>query len=640
MTTSPILCRVACLVCLPAALLFTPSTSVRAQSPRWLQQIALANTFSANASAASGGRLLLQRVSGERTGEVATRDALQLILTADTGNVQVFSDAVGAVRYHVRIEADANDPAAEALCKEFVLTARGTPRGVTLVGQMPNLRDAERVWVTYEVHVPRRYSVEIATRAGDVTAQDIDGTAALSSGAGNIQAGRIGDVQAMKSPAIPKSAGAAKHGVFIARLQTAGGHILVGDVGGGLRATTGGGHIDAGNIDGDAVLHTGGGNLRAGHISGAARLTTGGGNIAVERVEAGAEAESAGGRIDFGEVIGGIHAGTRGGGVRVARVAGPMQLDVRDGGIVLAGVEAPLHASSATGGITASFSQRFGDAVDRGDGSELSAGHGDIVVYLPRQIGMTIDAVIEHSADGRITADPAIPFQMNYEQGGGGRVLRGHCAFNGGGEVLHLRTSEGNIQLHVLDEATVRALAGERGFPQREGDIARGGATPRKASPPAQDGPDGVDNSVNSANSKRGARTVSGTGVAPAPADNAGHTGEWRGNFARIWNGGWWQDFWRGGVRVDPEEQQKRLSHSVAPAYPDVAREAGIEGDVTLRLIIGEDGAVNEIKVLNGEPVLARAATEAVAQWRYAPALLDGWPVSVVTTVTVAFRLR
>ena len=126
----------------------------------------------------------------------------------------------------------------------------------------------------------------------------------------------------------------------------------------------------------------------------------------------------------------------------------------------------------------------------------------------------------------------------------------------------------------------------------------------------------------------------------PVPAYNTGHAGERGGNFARIWNGGWWQDLWRGGLRVDPEEQQKRLSHSVAPAYPDIARDAGIEGDVTLRVIIGEDGAVNEIKILGGEPVLARAATEAVAQWHYAPTLLDGWPVSVVTTVTLAFRLR
>jgi len=638
MMAYPIFRRAAGLVGLPAAILFTLSVftlSMGAQGARLPQRMALGNTPRTNATAASKAR-----VSGERAGQVVTRDGLNLTLNADTGNVQVSSDAVGAVRYQVRIEADANDPAAQELCKKFVLIARGTARGVTLVWQMPNSRDAERVWVTYEVHVPRRYSVEIATRAGDVTTQDIAGTAMLSSGAGNIRAGRIGDVEAMKSPATPKPTGAAKHGTFVARLRTAGGHISVGDVGGGLRATTGGGHVDAGNIYGDAVLQSGGGNLRAGHIAGAARLTTGGGNIVVERVQGGVEAESAGGRIEFGEVTGGIHADARGGGVRVARVAGPMQLDVPDGGIVLAGVEAPLHVSSATGDITASFSQRFGGAADAGDGSELSAGRGGIVVYLPRQIGMTIDAVIEHSAGGRITADPALPVKVNYAQAVGDRALHGNYALNGGGEVLHLRTSEGNIQLRVLDEATVRASGIKRGFPQREGDFAGGGAGPRKDLPSLQDGSDHADNANNAVNPNDSANPVSGTGVIPVPAYDTGHAGERSGNLARIWNGRWWQDLWRGGVRVDPEEEQKRLSHSVAPAYPDIARDAGIEGDVTLRLIIGEDGAVNEIKVLSGEPVLARAASEAVAQWRYAPALLDGWPVSVVTTVTLAFRLR
>ena len=178
MTASPILRRVAGLLCLPAALLFTLSIStlsiftlsIGAQGTRLPQRMAPGNTPRRECSRERGQA----RVSGERAGQVATRDGLQLTLTADTGNVQVSSDAVGAVRYQVRIEADANDPAAQELCKEFVLTARGTPQGVTLVGQMPNSRDAERVWVTYEVHVPRRYSVEIATRAGDVTTQDID----------------------------------------------------------------------------------------------------------------------------------------------------------------------------------------------------------------------------------------------------------------------------------------------------------------------------------------------------------------------------------------------------------------------------------------------------------------------------------
>jgi TonB family protein len=95
-----------------------------------------------------------------------------------------------------------------------------------------------------------------------------------------------------------------------------------------------------------------------------------------------------------------------------------------------------------------------------------------------------------------------------------------------------------------------------------------------------------------------------------------------------------------GAIRVDPMDQQKRLLAAIAPEYPDVARWAGIEGEVTLRIFIGPDGTVRSIVPLSGPPVLGRAATRAVEQWRYAPALVDGHPVAVVTTVTLAFRLH
>jgi TonB family protein len=105
--------------------------------------------------------------------------------------------------------------------------------------------------------------------------------------------------------------------------------------------------------------------------------------------------------------------------------------------------------------------------------------------------------------------------------------------------------------------------------------------------------------------------------------------------FARLFDAFFW-----GGIRVAPMEQQKHLVASVPPNYPEVARLAGIEGEVTLRLLIGEDGTVRDLRPVLGPPVLARAAMRAVEQWRYAPALVDGRPVDVVTTVTFAFHLR
>jgi len=95
-----------------------------------------------------------------------------------------------------------------------------------------------------------------------------------------------------------------------------------------------------------------------------------------------------------------------------------------------------------------------------------------------------------------------------------------------------------------------------------------------------------------------------------------------------------------GAIRIEPADQQRRLIHSIAPEYPDVARLAGIEGNVTLRILVSEDGTIGDITPLSGPPVLARAAIRAVEHWRYTPVLVDGRPVGVVSTVTLAFRLH
>lgn len=83
----------------------------------------------------------------------------------------------------------------------------------------------------------------------------------------------------------------------------------------------------------------------------------------------------------------------------------------------------------------------------------------------------------------------------------------------------------------------------------------------------------------------------------------------------------------------------ERLS-APTPVYPDLARTARVEGTVILEATIDETGAVTNVKVLRSIPLLDRAATDAVRQWRYTPTRLNGVPVPVVMTVTVTFTLR
>jgi protein TonB len=78
----------------------------------------------------------------------------------------------------------------------------------------------------------------------------------------------------------------------------------------------------------------------------------------------------------------------------------------------------------------------------------------------------------------------------------------------------------------------------------------------------------------------------------------------------------------------------------VTPQYPQLAREARIEGVVILQVQISKEGTVSEVRVISSShPMLLTGVVDAVRQWVYKPTLLNGVPVEVVTTVTVSFSL-
>lgn len=86
--------------------------------------------------------------------------------------------------------------------------------------------------------------------------------------------------------------------------------------------------------------------------------------------------------------------------------------------------------------------------------------------------------------------------------------------------------------------------------------------------------------------------------------------------------------------------QEAKLIRRVEPVYPFIARQTHISGTVELQAIIAADGSVSHLTVVSGNPILARAAVEAVGQWRYRPTTLNDQPVEVQTFVTVKFVLQ
>jgi TonB family protein len=92
-------------------------------------------------------------------------------------------------------------------------------------------------------------------------------------------------------------------------------------------------------------------------------------------------------------------------------------------------------------------------------------------------------------------------------------------------------------------------------------------------------------------------------------------------------------------IRISAGVADGMVVEKVPPVYPEIAQQARIQGDVVLRAVIGPDGAVQNLQLVSGHPVLAPAAMEAVRQWRYQPYLLNGSPVEVETVVSIPFSL-
>ena len=92
-------------------------------------------------------------------------------------------------------------------------------------------------------------------------------------------------------------------------------------------------------------------------------------------------------------------------------------------------------------------------------------------------------------------------------------------------------------------------------------------------------------------------------------------------------------------LALDPKIMQGHLVNRVAPLYPASARNNHISGSVHLRVIIGKDGRMRQITVIDGHPTLTQSAIDAVRQWRYSPYKVNGQPVAVQTIITVNFNL-
>ena len=93
------------------------------------------------------------------------------------------------------------------------------------------------------------------------------------------------------------------------------------------------------------------------------------------------------------------------------------------------------------------------------------------------------------------------------------------------------------------------------------------------------------------------------------------------------------------GDYVYVEELPEAITR-VPPIYPDLAREAGVDGTVMVQALVGKDGKVKDVRVVKSIPMLDENAKAAVKQWVFKPALSNNKPVAVWVGVPVKFSLH
>lgn len=93
-------------------------------------------------------------------------------------------------------------------------------------------------------------------------------------------------------------------------------------------------------------------------------------------------------------------------------------------------------------------------------------------------------------------------------------------------------------------------------------------------------------------------------------------------------------------VTVGGEVKPAKLLSSVPPVYPQIARKQRVSGDVTIDASIDASGRVSATRVISGPSLLHQAAIDAVKQWKYQAATLNGQATAMHLTVTVQFRLQ
>jgi protein TonB len=94
-----------------------------------------------------------------------------------------------------------------------------------------------------------------------------------------------------------------------------------------------------------------------------------------------------------------------------------------------------------------------------------------------------------------------------------------------------------------------------------------------------------------------------------------------------------------GMKKVTLAEATAAISSKTAPEYPPLGRQLKLEGKVELEAVVAENGTVEKVNIVSGNPVLTKPAAEAVKRWKFSPFSDGGKPCKAIAPVSISFKL-
>jgi DUF4097 and DUF4098 domain-containing protein YvlB len=306
------------------------------------------------------------------------------------------SNITYTIREHVR---GTNEEGARRELARMKFTTYSSGETVVL---RADCEGSNRGSIDFDIQVPAQtQQVKLETEGGAVTATNLSGRVEANTGGGSIQLDQI-------------------TGVVVA--SSGGGNIEIGKVGSDVQASTGGGNIRLLSAAGHVSAKSGGGNLNIGWAK-VMTLSTGGGSISVTKCDGQVKAQTGGGNIDIKDIAGSAQIETGGGSIHFGPIKGGVRAETGAGGII---------ARLAPGG-------EFTD-------SRLETSVGDIVVYVPEGLGVNVRAAVEVARGYGIRSDFG-EIRISNPQGLGPREVYAEGSLSGGGPLLHVHTTTGNIEI-------------------------------------------------------------------------------------------------------------------------------------------------------------------------------------------------